>query len=63
MLGTKRVMNQINLSMTDVVLRRTQPSEDHYVKMKNLILVTVDEKAFVERHHPDEIYDFQLSMP
>ena len=38
-------------------------TRDHYVKMKNLIPVTVDEKAFVERQHPEEIYDFQLSMP
>lgn len=40
-----------------------EQARDHYVKMKNLIPVTVDEKAFVERHHPDVIYDFQLSMP
>lgn len=43
--------------------RNNHRKRDHYVKMKNLIPVTVDEKAFVERQHPEEIYDFQLSMP
>ena len=44
--------------------RNNHRKRDHYVaKIKNLIPVTVDEKAFVERQHPEEIYDFQLSMP
>ena len=59
-LGEQRVGN---LSMNDDVFIPRSRARDHYVKMKNLIPVTVDEKAFVERHHPDVIYDFQLSMP
>ena len=56
-------MNQIHLSMTDVIFKARNVVETIMLKMKNLILVTVDENAFVERHHPNEIYDFQLSMP